>query len=91
MFPPDVTWHYPSTFSEAAIHTGEADLVAFGALFLANPDLVERFKQGAPLNTPDTHPIPRPFTKAGNVAAPTTRRWPTPQTEPAPLPFEKPT
>jgi N-ethylmaleimide reductase len=25
----------------------------FGGAFLANPDLPERFRQGAPLNTPD--------------------------------------
>ncbi|OQP49016.1 alkene reductase [Niastella yeongjuensis] len=30
-----------------------ADLVAFGAPFIANPDLVERFKTDAPLNAPD--------------------------------------
>lgn len=30
-----------------------ADAVAFGQLYIANPDLVERFKVGAPLNTPD--------------------------------------
>ncbi|BCO31893.1 alkene reductase [Thiohalobacter sp. COW1] len=30
-----------------------ADLIAFGKLYLANPDLVERFRQGAPLNAPD--------------------------------------
>jgi len=29
------------------------DLVAFGRPFLANPDLVERFKEGAELNAPD--------------------------------------
>ncbi len=33
-----------------AIATGQADLVAYGRAFLANPDLVERFRQGAPLN-----------------------------------------
>ena len=33
---------------------GEADAVAFGQLFIANPDLVERFRIGAPLNEP--HP-----------------------------------
>jgi 2,4-dienoyl-CoA reductase-like NADH-dependent reductase (Old Yellow Enzyme family) len=27
--------------------------VAFGTAFLANPDLPERFGQGAPLNEPD--------------------------------------
>ena len=32
---------------------GESDLVAFGSLFLANPDLGERFRLGAPLNQPD--------------------------------------
>jgi N-ethylmaleimide reductase len=30
-----------------------ADLVSYGRAFLANPDLVERFRTGAPLNTPD--------------------------------------
>jgi len=32
---------------------GEADAVAFGVPFLANPDLPERFRLGAPLNDPD--------------------------------------
>jgi N-ethylmaleimide reductase len=31
----------------------DADLISIGKMFLANPDLVERFKKGAPLNTPD--------------------------------------
>jgi len=35
------------------IADGYADLVAFGVPFIANPDLVERFAQGADLNTPD--------------------------------------
>jgi N-ethylmaleimide reductase len=30
--------------------TGDADLVAFGKLFIANPDLPERFRRQAPLN-----------------------------------------
>jgi N-ethylmaleimide reductase len=30
-----------------------ADLVAFGRLYISNPDLVERLRAGAPLNTPD--------------------------------------
>lgn len=29
---------------------GEADAITFGRLFLANPDLVERFKNGWELN-----------------------------------------
>ena len=36
-----------------AIRAGEADLVAFGVPFLANPDLVERYRDGSPLNPPD--------------------------------------
>ncbi|MDW5550242.1 alkene reductase [Methanosarcina sp.] len=36
-----------------AITKGEADLIAFGVPFLANPDLPERFRQNAPLNKPD--------------------------------------
>jgi N-ethylmaleimide reductase len=39
--------------ANAAIARGEADLVAFGVPFLANPDLPERFKRGAALNAPD--------------------------------------
>ncbi|UCV17824.1 alkene reductase [Ferribacterium limneticum] len=45
---------YDAARAETAIRTGDADLVAFGTAFLANPDLVERFKQGAPLNQPDS-------------------------------------
>jgi N-ethylmaleimide reductase len=37
----------------AAIDNGHADLVSFGALYIANPDLVRRLAIGAPLNTPD--------------------------------------
>jgi 2,4-dienoyl-CoA reductase-like NADH-dependent reductase (Old Yellow Enzyme family) len=33
--------------------TGEADAVAFGQLFIANPDLPLRFAQDGPLNMPD--------------------------------------
>ena len=36
-----------------AIENRQADLVSFGALFLANPDLPARFAVGAPLNAPD--------------------------------------
>ena len=37
----------------ALIAAGEADAVAYGKLFLANPDLPRRFKLNAPLNTPN--------------------------------------
>ena len=30
-----------------------ADLISFGRLYIANPDLVERFRYGGPLNEPD--------------------------------------
>ncbi|WP_260639558.1 alkene reductase [Streptomyces angustmyceticus] len=35
------------------IENGTADLLAFGALFLANPDLPRRLASGGPYNTPD--------------------------------------
>ncbi len=38
--------------AQGLIERGEADAVAFGKLFIANPDLVERFRSGAPLNEP---------------------------------------
>lgn len=42
------------TFEQAnqVIEVGEADAVAFGKLFIANPDLPTRFAKGAPLNEP---------------------------------------
>lgn len=43
---------YTRETAEAAIAAGEADAVAFGKLFIANPDLVERFARGAALNEP---------------------------------------
>lgn len=36
-----------------AVQTDGADLIAYGTPFIANPDLVERFRQGAELNPPD--------------------------------------
>lgn len=44
---------YTAASAEALIASGGADAIAFGRLFIANPDLVERFRRGAPLNTPD--------------------------------------
>lgn len=37
----------------AAIEAERADFIAFGRLYIANPDLVERFRLNAPLNTPN--------------------------------------
>lgn len=36
-----------------SLEQGDADLISIGKLFLANPDLVERFRKGAPLNEPN--------------------------------------
>jgi N-ethylmaleimide reductase len=44
---------YDRERAAAALASGHADLVSFGVLYLANPDLVERFRAGAPLNRPD--------------------------------------
>lgn len=44
---------YDLARAEKAIESGSADLVAFGTPFLANPDLVRRFKEGLPLNQAD--------------------------------------
>jgi 2,4-dienoyl-CoA reductase-like NADH-dependent reductase (Old Yellow Enzyme family) len=38
--------------AEKTIESGEADAVAFGQLFIANPDLPQRFASNAPLNAP---------------------------------------
>lgn len=43
---------YTLETAEAAITEGRADAVAFGKLFIANPDLPRRFSEGAGLNEP---------------------------------------
>lgn len=44
---------YDKVRGNAVIASGRADCVAYGVLFLANPDLVERFLKNAPLNAAD--------------------------------------
>lgn len=44
---------YTQESGNSIIDAGYADLVAFGKLFIANPDLVERFAANAALNEPD--------------------------------------
>lgn len=46
-----------------AVESGRADAVAFGRQYIANPDLVQRLKQGAALNQPD----PQTFYTPGPV------------------------
>ncbi len=43
---------YTAAEAEKTIAAGKADAVAFGRLFIANPDLPARFAQDAPLNEP---------------------------------------
>jgi N-ethylmaleimide reductase len=44
---------YTRETGEAELHRGIAKIIAYGSLYLANPDLPTRFQQGAPLNQPD--------------------------------------
>ncbi|OIR00065.1 N-ethylmaleimide reductase [mine drainage metagenome] len=46
---------YDKARGNAAIASGNADAVAYGVPFLANPDLVERYKIDAPLNQADAN------------------------------------
>jgi N-ethylmaleimide reductase len=43
---------YTQETAEEAIHSHHADLISFGRPYLSNPDLVERFAHGWPLNPP---------------------------------------
>jgi hypothetical protein len=45
---------YTAATAEAAISAEDADAAAFGKLFIANPDLPERLRRGAPLNKPQS-------------------------------------
>jgi N-ethylmaleimide reductase len=47
-----------------------ADVVAYGVLFLASPDLPERLRAGGAYNTPDS----ATFYGATTAGTPTTRR-----------------
>jgi N-ethylmaleimide reductase len=44
---------YNAELGEAAIANGEADLIAYGVPYIANPDLVQRFRLETALNPPD--------------------------------------
>ena len=43
---------YDKVRGNAAIASGHADVIAYGVPFIANPDLVRRYKTNAPLNAP---------------------------------------
>jgi 2,4-dienoyl-CoA reductase-like NADH-dependent reductase (Old Yellow Enzyme family) len=59
---------YTLAKANQVIEDGEADAVAFGQLFIANPDLPDRFTSYASLNVPD----PSTFFTLGHMAIPTT-------------------
>ncbi|CAM3697291.1 alkene reductase [Polynucleobacter antarcticus] len=44
---------YDQAMGEAVLEAGLADAIAYGRLYISNPDLAERFKQGAALNAYD--------------------------------------
>jgi len=45
---------YDRESAETVVAEDIADLVAFGRLFISNPDLVRRLRENAPLNAPDS-------------------------------------
>jgi 2,4-dienoyl-CoA reductase-like NADH-dependent reductase (Old Yellow Enzyme family) len=65
---------YTQALADQVIQEGEADAVAFGQLFLANPDLPARFASHASLNTPDPStyysPGPHGYTDYPKLSAP---------------------
>jgi N-ethylmaleimide reductase len=48
---------YTAEEAETGIAGGLVDAVSFGRLYIANPDLVERFKRGGPFNEMDKRTI----------------------------------
>lgn len=54
---------YDAVRAESDLEAGKCDLIAFGRPFLANPDLVTRWKTGAALNVPDMSTFYTPGSK----------------------------
>ena len=61
---------YDAERAESDLAAGKCDLIAVGRPFLANPDLVDRWRTGAAVNAPDM----ATFYTPGPRAIPTTRR-----------------
>lgn len=57
--------------AEKLLQENKADATVFGAPFLANPDLPERFRVGADLNAPDRNTFFAPPTAKGYIDYPT--------------------
>jgi len=64
---------FDAASAEKALAAKQADLIGFGRPFLANPDLVERYRKGAALNAPDMAtfylPGPKGYTDYPRLAA----------------------
>ena len=56
---------YTQETAEASIQRGHADLISFGRPYISNPDLVERFTHGWPLNPPADMKVWYSFDEAG--------------------------
>ena len=57
--------------AETVLTENKADAAVFGSAFIANPDLPERFRQGAVLNTADRNTFFAPATAVGYIDYPT--------------------
>lgn len=62
---------YDKAKAEAAVQDGSADLIAFGRDYISNPDLVERFAHGWPLNPMADQQVWYSFDKEGYTDFPT--------------------
>jgi N-ethylmaleimide reductase len=62
---------YTQETAETAIRDHQADLISFGRPFLSNPDLVERFANGWPLNPPADMKVWYSFDSVGYTDFPT--------------------
>ena len=64
---------YDRAKGDAVIAAGKADLVAYGVPYIANPDLVERFRADGPLSKPDPQTFygvgPKGYTDYPTMAA----------------------
>ena len=61
---------YTQEIAETAIKNGNADLIAFGRPFMSNPDLVERFAHGWPLNPTAEQRVWYSFNEEGYIDFP---------------------